>query len=78
MIRGAGGILLQREIPESVNIQVAELGRSAGVPVMLDAGGVATPIDPALLDLVTILSPNETELERITGAGLCHAFARVL
>eukprot|EP00884_Botryococcus_braunii_P004009 jgi/Botrbrau1/13609/Bobra.0069s0006.1 len=67
VLKSAGGILLQREIPEYVNIQVAEIGRSAGIPVMLDAGGALGPIDSALLRLVTILSPNETELERLTG-----------
>ncbi len=31
-IRGAGGVLLQREVPESVNLRVAEVARAAGVP----------------------------------------------
>ncbi|KAK3009352.1 hypothetical protein RJ639_013088 [Escallonia herrerae] len=41
--------------------------RSAAVPVILDAGGVDAPIPPELLNLVDILSPNETELARLTG-----------
>ena len=63
----AGAILLQREIPEEVNITIAAAATAAGVPVMLDAGGVAAPIAPELLQHVTWCSPNETELARLTG-----------
>lgn len=66
LIRDAGAILLQREIPDSVNLEVAKIARSANIPVILDAGGVESPIPEALLRCVTILSPNETELARIT------------
>jgi len=41
--------------------------RNAGVPVVLDAGGMDGPLPPELLDFVDILSPNETELGRLTG-----------
>lgn len=67
LVRNAGIVLLQREIPDSVNIQVAKAARSAGVPVILDAGGVDAPIPAELLKYVDILSPNETELARLTG-----------
>ncbi|GLT57843.1 hypothetical protein SLA2020_307870 [Shorea laevis] len=67
VVKNAGAILLQREIPDSVNIQVAKAARSAGVPVILDAGGMDAPIPQELLDFVDILSPNETELGRLTG-----------
>lgn len=67
VVRGAGAVLLQREIPDAVNIQVAEAAKSSGVPVILDVGGVDTPIPKELLCLVDILSPNETELARLTG-----------
>ncbi|XP_027342749.1 uncharacterized protein LOC113855339 [Abrus precatorius] len=63
----AGIVLLQREIPDPVNVQVAKAARSAGVPVILDAGGMDAPIPPELLNFVDILSPNETELGRLTG-----------
>uniref|UniRef100_A0A7S0X1M1 Ribokinase n=1 Tax=Chlamydomonas leiostraca TaxID=1034604 RepID=A0A7S0X1M1_9CHLO len=66
-VGGAGAVLLQREIPESVNVQVAQLAKAAGVPVFLDAGGVEGPISHDLLACVTLLSPNETELARLTG-----------
>lgn len=66
-VRRAGIVLLQREIPDRVNIQIAEVAKSAGVPVILDAGGVDAPIPGELLSLVDIFSPNETELARLTG-----------
>ncbi|OWM81010.1 ribokinase [Punica granatum] len=67
VVKKAGVVLLQREIPDSVNIQVAKAARSAGVPVILDAGGMDTPIPPELLSYVDIFSPNESELARLTG-----------
>ncbi|KAK9842005.1 hypothetical protein WJX81_003817 [Elliptochloris bilobata] len=66
-IRGAGGVLLQREVPESVNVSVAELAAAAGVPVLLDCGGREGPVNPRLLAALAVLTPNETELARMTG-----------
>lgn len=60
-------MLLQREIPESVNVQVAALAAAAGVPVLLDAGGVDAPLSDDLLQHLSTISPNETELQRLTG-----------
>lgn len=67
VVKKAGIVLLQREIPDSVNIQVAKAARSAGVPVILDAGGIDAPIPQELLNFIDILSPNESELGRLTG-----------
>ncbi|GFZ05052.1 pfkB-like carbohydrate kinase family protein [Actinidia rufa] len=67
VVRRAGIVLLQREIPDSVNIQVAKAARTAGAPVILDAGGIDAPIPSELLNFVDILSPNESELARLTG-----------
>eukprot|EP00262_Sarcandra_glabra_P007565 TRINITY_DN20455_c0_g1_i1.p1 TRINITY_DN20455_c0_g1~~TRINITY_DN20455_c0_g1_i1.p1 ORF type:complete len:370 (-),score=100.90 TRINITY_DN20455_c0_g1_i1:112-1221(-) len=67
VVRKAGIVLLQREIPDRVNIQVAKAARSAGVPVILDAGGMEGSIPAELLSFVDIFSPNETELARLTG-----------
>ncbi|KAL7591890.1 hypothetical protein Lser_V15G35037 [Lactuca serriola] len=66
-VKNAGIVLLQREIPDSINIQVAKAARNAGVPVILDAGGMDSPIPVELLKHVDILSPNESELARLTG-----------
>jgi ribokinase len=66
-IQTSGAVLLQREIPDVVNVIFAKLASSAKVPVVLDAGGVETPLGHDLLANLTILSPNETELARLTG-----------
>ncbi|EPS58911.1 hypothetical protein M569_15900, partial [Genlisea aurea] len=66
VVRNAGIVLLQREIPDSINVQVAKAARSAGVPVILDAGGMDLPLPKELLDYIDILSPNESELARLT------------
>lgn len=70
LLRTAGMVLLQREIPEEVNARVAAIARAAQVPVLLDCGGVEGPISPDLLHSITTLSPNETELARLTGGAL--------
>ena len=66
-IGGAAMLCLQREVPERVNVAAATAARAARVPVLLDAGGVDAPLTPELLALVDVLSPNETELARLTG-----------
>jgi sugar/nucleoside kinase (ribokinase family) len=44
-----------------------QIARIAKVPVIMDAGGAEGPIPEELLKFVTVLSPNETELARLTG-----------
>nr|VDD21449.1 unnamed protein product [Brassica oleracea] len=67
IVRNAGGVLLQREIPDSINIQnflsnlswwgcVLQAVKRAVVPVILDMGGMDTPIPNELLDSVDVLS----------------------
>lgn len=63
----ASAVLLQREIPERVNEAVAAAAAAASVPVLLDAGGEAAPISDALLRCATVVAPNESELERLSG-----------
>lgn len=65
-IRSAGALLLQREIPEAINLAAVQIAAAAGVPVVLDAGGVEGPLPAALLAGLTVLSPNESELARLT------------
>ncbi len=43
------------------------MAAEAGARVVLDAGGQEGPLSRALLSNVSILSPNETELARMTG-----------
>lgn len=58
-------VLLQREIPSEVNLKVAEIANKSKIPVFLDAGGQDTPIPLSLLSLISIFSPNETEISRL-------------
>jgi ribokinase len=37
------------------------------VPVILDAGGMGGPLPPELVQRLAVLSPNQTELEELTG-----------
>eukprot|EP00249_Psilotum_nudum_P028917 c38933_g1_i1 orf=215-1207(+) len=67
LIRQAGVILLQREIPDFVNLEAAKIAKAAHVPIILDAGGMEGPILEDLLKCITVFSPNETELARLTG-----------
>jgi ribokinase len=66
-LAGAGALLLQREIPEAVNRVAVASARAAGVPVVLDCGGDDTPLPADLLPLIDVVSPNESELARLTG-----------
>lgn len=66
-IRSSSGVLLQREIPDSVNEQVAKLAKKAGIPVFMDVGGADTPLSPSIFPHLYLITPNETELARITG-----------
>ncbi|KAK2079968.1 hypothetical protein QBZ16_002363 [Prototheca wickerhamii] len=47
--------------------EATQIAMSARVPVVLDAGGGMDPIGADLLANISILSPNETELSRLTG-----------
>jgi ribokinase len=59
-------LMLQREIPESINSQAAAYAKSRGKLVVLDAGGKLGHINADLLKNVDILSPNEVEIAEIT------------
>jgi ribokinase len=65
-IRAADLLLVQLEVPlDSVRYAV-ELAAAAGVPVILNPAPAAE-LDDALLSQVTILTPNESETQRLTG-----------
>ena len=66
-VRGARIVMLQREIPERVNLAAAAASSAAGAIVLLDAGGVDAPIPASLIAAVDYLCPNESELARLTG-----------
>ena len=59
-------ILLQLEIPLEVNRYVLQRARKLGKPVIFNPAP-ARPLDKEMLELVTVLTPNETEAEALTG-----------
>ncbi|MEK7415767.1 MAG: ribokinase [Planctomycetota bacterium] len=63
----SGAVLLQRETPTDIVLAAARAGRSAGIPVILDAGGSNDTLDPRVLPFLSVFSPNEHELAHITG-----------
>lgn len=64
-IQNAAVVLLQREIPDEINLLVAKTAQKANVPVFLDLGGFDTPVMEEVLPFVSFLCPNETELTRL-------------
>ena len=60
--------MLQREVPQRINIAVAAAAQAHGVPVVLDMGGEDLAMSDELLKSLTLLSANETELARLAGA----------
>lgn len=65
-IRSAKVLLLQLESPLETVQRAAQIGHDAGVTVILNPAP-AQPLPPALLRLVDILIPNESETEILTG-----------
>ncbi len=65
-IRGAAVMLLQLETPLPAVAEAARLAAKAGVRVILNPAP-ARPLPDALLGRVSVLTPNETEAELLTG-----------
>lgn len=63
---GVHAVLLQREIPDLVNLLVAKYAFENGKLVFMDAGGRATDIDPRIWPYIHVFSPNRTELARLS------------
>lgn len=64
-------VILQHELPMNINVLVAEYAYKAGVPVMLNPAPSA-PIPADLYRYLTYISPNETEIEDLTGVRIAH------
>ena len=62
-------VLLQFEIPMEINETVACWAKQAGTMVMVNPAPAA-PISDALIRNAAYFSPNETELETLSGCGL--------
>jgi len=65
-IASASVLVMQLETPLPTVQSAAEIAAKAGVPVILNPAP-ACPLPNELLALVTILTPNETEAELLTG-----------
>ena len=65
-IEGASCVMLQREIPERINIAVAQHAKQCGVDVLMDVGGDDSPLPKEMLECITMCAPNETELQNLT------------
>ena len=66
VIRSAALLMAQLETPLATVIAAAEAAVKAGVPVILNPAP-ARPLPNSLLKLISILTPNETEAELLTG-----------
>jgi ribokinase len=66
LIRQAGILVMQLETPLETVGAAAEIAAEAGVPVILNPAP-AQPLPDALLQNVTILTPNESEAEGLAG-----------
>lgn len=59
-------VILQHEIPQLVNLKVAEYAKAKGVPVLLNPAPSAE-VPKKLISCLTYISPNEHEAEDIVG-----------
>lgn len=82
-IGSAGAVVAQLEVPLATVQCAAELAHRAGVTFVLNPAP-AQKLPPALLTLVTVLTPNEIEAEILTGVKVvdpesaCRAADRLL
>jgi ribokinase len=65
-IASAGSLLLQLEVPLATVEAAARLAAEAGIQVILNPAP-ARPLDDNLLRLISVITPNETEVELLTG-----------
>ena len=65
-LAGAGALLVQLETPLQTVRAAIELAGKAGVPVILNPAP-AQPLSDDLLQMVSVLTPNESEAELLTG-----------
>lgn len=70
LIRGAGMVLLQLEIPMETIERVLEICGEAKVPVMLDPAPAAAPLHAAAFWSASWLTPNETEAAFYLGGAM--------
>jgi ribokinase len=66
VIKSADVLLMQLEIPLETVRRASEIAKQAGVKVILNPAP-ACPLDDELLATLTIITPNESEAELLTG-----------
>jgi len=66
-IHESAAVMLQREVPDRVNVEVARMARALGRPVIMDVGGTDAPLDEQLIPFLSVVAPNESELTFISG-----------
>lgn len=66
-IKESVAVMLQREVPDFVNVEVARMARALGKPVFMDVGGTDAPLDERLIPFLSVVAPNESELTFISG-----------
>jgi len=66
LIRSAAVLVAQLETPLATVREAAQVAAQCGVPLILNPAP-ARPLPNALLKLVSIMTPNETEAELLTG-----------
>lgn len=60
-------LMMQLEVPMAAVLRAAALARNAGAIVMLDPAPAPETLPVALYQLAHIMTPNETETEKLTG-----------
>jgi sugar/nucleoside kinase (ribokinase family)/sugar phosphate isomerase/epimerase len=65
LLEHAKCILLQREVPEYVNLLIATEAKRRGIMVFQDVGGEDRPMSREMLEHCDYLIPNESELKRL-------------
>lgn len=65
-LKGAGVLMLQLETPTTASLAAARIAKEAGASVLLNPAP-ASDLPDALLGLVDVLTPNETEAHQLSG-----------
>ncbi|CAJ1919628.1 unnamed protein product [Cylindrotheca closterium] len=69
LLEGVTCIMLQREVPEYVNLLIASRAKQkGGITVIQDVGGEDRPISDEMLQHCDYLMPNESELHRLAAS----------
>lgn len=64
-------VMLQLEIPMEINLHIAKIAAEHNIPIMLNPAPF-TNIPDELYSYISYISPNETELEDLTGIHIEH------